>query len=113
MKTYSKICFLFFLVLLSGCLDDQSQLKKGDALVVINVATRGSYQFLIQFENKLYYPKDLPETFKEIGQHPIQVSIIFRLTGEQKDIFKPAPNDIPVFNQSIPEIEIIEIDKRD
>jgi hypothetical protein len=112
MKTYSRICFLFFLILLSGCLDDQSQLKKGDALVVINVATRGSYQFLIQFENKLYYPKDLPEIFKVIGQHPIQVSIIFKLTGEQRDIFTPAPNDVPIFFKAIPEIDVIEIDKR-
>lgn len=112
MKAYSILYICLFLTLLYGCVEDQGQIEKGDAEVLINVASRGSYQFLIQFEDKLYYPKALPETFKVIGQHPIPVSITFKLTGEQKDLFKPAPNDIPIFDQSIPEIEIVEIEKR-
>lgn len=112
MKAYSIIYFSLLITLLFGCVEDQGELKKGDAQVLLNVASRGSYQYVIQFEDKLYYPKALPETFKEIGQHPIEVSITFKLTGAQKDLFKPAPNDIPVLDQSIPEIEIIEIEKK-
>lgn len=93
-------------------MDGDGPLKKGNAEVVINVATRGSYQFLIRFEDELYYPINLPESYKTIQQESIPVFVIFSLTGEEADIFGPAPNDVPIFIKSIPEINITQINRR-
>lgn len=85
--------------------------REGTAEVVISVASRGFYQFLIKFDNDLYYPENLPEEFKVVSQEPIPVNIEFQLLNDQEDIFQPAPNDVPVFLMSVPVIRIVSIEK--
>lgn len=112
MKSISIVTLLLFFTLLGSCVQDNNLLKKGNGEVVINTMTRGGYQFLIRFEDKLYYPINLPESYKTIQQEPILIFVIFSLTGEKADIFGPAPNDVPVYIKSIPEINITNINRR-
>lgn len=85
--------------------------REGTAEVVISVASRGFYQFLIKFDDDLYYPENLPEEFRVVSQEPIPVNIEFQLLNDQEDIFQPAPNDVPVFLMSLPVIKIVSIEK--
>jgi hypothetical protein len=112
MKGVYLFSFLLVCILLQSCMADYGPIKEGDAKVVIQVATRGSYQFLIKFENSFYFPENLPEEYKVVSQDPIPVFIKFKLTDEEADIFTPAPNDVPVFLKSIPVIRLSEIKRR-
>lgn len=112
MKNISLFLLILICIFLGSCVEDNGILKKGNAEVIINVATRGSYQFIIQYENNLYYPVNLPESYKTVQQEPIPVYVIFSLTGKEADLFKPAPNDASVFFKSIPEINITTINSR-
>jgi hypothetical protein len=109
MKVIYIISFLLACFLFESCGEDNSPIKNGNAEVVINVATRGSYQFLIKFEDNLYFPENLPEEYKTIVQNPIPIFVKFTLIDREEDIFKPAPNDVPVFYKSLPVIRIINI----
>lgn len=110
----STTSFLFFILLLLGaCVENNDPVQVGVAEVVIQTATRGSHQFLIRFEGDLFYPTNLPESFKVLVQEPIPVYIKFTKTSEEVAIFKPAPNDVPIFDRSIPEIIIVDIRSRD
>jgi hypothetical protein len=111
MKIYKVNTILFFLFLILSCENNIGPNREGTAEVVINVASRGGYQFLIKFDEILYYPENLPEEFKVISQEPIPVAIKFQLLDDQEDIFEPAPNDIPVFLMSVPVIRILSIEK--
>ncbi|WP_163378461.1 hypothetical protein [Cyclobacterium sp. SYSU L10401] len=110
-----KICnvktLLFSLILIFSCENYTSPNREGTAEVVISVASRGFYQFLIKFDDDLYYPENLPEEFKVVSQEPIPVDIKFQLLDDQEDIFQPAPNDVPVFLMSVPLIKIVSIEK--
>lgn len=109
-----KPSFLFFILLLFGaCVENNDPAQQGEAEVVIQSATRGSHQFLIKFEGDLLYPTNLPESFKALAQNPIPVYIKFNNTGEEVAIYKPAPNDVPIFDRLIPEIRIVDIRSRD
>jgi hypothetical protein len=112
MKSVYLFSFLLVCILLQSCMADYGPIKEGDAKVVIQVATRGSYQFLILYEKELYYPENLPEEYKVVSQDTIPVFIRFKLTDEGADIFTPAPNDVPVFMKSIPVIRLAEIRRR-
>lgn len=69
-------------------------------------ATRGSYQYLIKIDNDLYWPENLPEKFKVPD---LKIRVKFMNTGSFKDIYKPAPNDVPVKDYTVPIIRILEI----
>ncbi|WP_373497650.1 hypothetical protein [Aquiflexum sp.] len=112
MKLPLSLFIIAFLFLTNSCISDEGHFIKGNGEVVLNVATRGSYQFLIRYDNELYYPEDLAEEYKDINQTPIPVFIRFRLTDKEADIFTPAPNDIPVFLKSIPVIRLEQIRRR-
>jgi hypothetical protein len=109
MKSALGTLILIFLFLTNSCISSKDPLKEGNAEVVINVASRGAYQFLIRYENDLFYPENLPAEYQIIVQEPIPVFIKFNLTEEKADIFTPAPNDVPVFLKSIPVIRLVEI----
>lgn len=112
MKPLLIVFTIAFLFITNSCISDKGPFIEGNGEVVINVATRGSYQFLILYEKELYYPENLPEEYKVVSQDPIQVSVKFHLTGEEADIFTPAPNDVPLFLKSIPVIRLEEIKRR-
>jgi len=107
MNVFRIYALLLCLVGIYSCLHDTEPIKEGNAKVVISVATRGSYQFLIKFNETLYYP----EEFRVISQEPIPVYIKFEVLDYEEDIFHPAPNDVPVFLKSIPVIKLLVIEK--
>lgn len=109
MKNICKFSILLVFILFVSCVEDNDLIKNGNAEVVINVATRGSYQFLIKFEENFYFPENLPEEYKAIVQNPIPIFVKFKFTDREEAIFKPAPNDVPIFDKSLPVIEIIDI----
>ncbi|NHE57937.1 hypothetical protein [Cyclobacterium plantarum] len=111
MKIYKVKTLLFFLILIFSCENSMDPNKEGTAEVVISVASRGFYQFLIKFDDDLYYPENLPEEFKLVSQEPIPVNIKFQLLDDQEDIFQPALNDVPVFLMAVPVIRILSIEK--
>ncbi|SIS91644.1 hypothetical protein [Belliella pelovolcani] len=113
MKAYAPSFLFFILLLLGACVENNDPVQEGEAEVVIQTATRGSHQFLIRFEGDLFYPTNLPESFQVLVQDPIPVYIIFNKTGAEVTIFKPAPNDVPIFDRLIPEIRIVDIRRRD
>lgn len=94
-----------------ACAHDFEHEKEGNGQVLISVASRGVYQFLIQFDDDLYYPENLPIAYKVVSQEPIPVRIRFRLMDYQQDIFQPAPNDVPDFLKKLPVIRLISIEK--
>jgi hypothetical protein len=112
MKSNLSFLISVFLLLFNSCISDDGHFLEGNGEVVINVATRGSYQFLIRYKDGVYYPENLPEEYKVVSQDPIPVFIRFKLTDEGADIFTPAPNDVPVFMKSIPVIRLAEIRRR-
>jgi hypothetical protein len=111
MKMYKMNTLLFLLFLIFSCENNVGPNREGTAEVVINVASRGGYQFLITFDENLYFPENLPDEFKVVSQEPIPVNIKFQLLNYQEDIFEPAPNDVPVFLMSVPVIRILSIEK--
>ncbi|WP_162417943.1 hypothetical protein [Cyclobacterium roseum] len=112
MKIYNVKTLLFFLFLIFSCENNMvDPIREGTAEVVISVASRGFYQFLIKFGDDLYYPENLTEEFKVVSQEPIPVNIKFQLLDNQEDIFQPAPNDVPVFLIAVPVIRIVSIEK--
>ncbi|PRY86524.1 hypothetical protein [Mongoliibacter ruber] len=112
MKSHLSLLIGIFLLLFNSCISDDGPFIEGNGEVVIKVATRGSYQFLIRYKDEVYYPENLPEEYKFVSQDPIPVFIKFKLTDEEADIFTPAPNDVPVFLKSIPVIRLEEINRR-
>jgi hypothetical protein len=112
MKSHLSLLISVFLLLFNSCISDGGPFIEGNGEVVINVATRGSYQFLILYEKEHYFPENLPEEFKVVSQDPISVFIRFKLTDEEADIFTPAPNDVPILLKSIPVIRLAEIKRR-
>nr|MBI1231570.1 hypothetical protein [Cytophagales bacterium] len=111
MKTLKISVLLIVLVAAFSCDDDVETDTSGNAEVVISVASRGVYQFLIIFNGTLYYPENLPEEFKVVSQEPILVHIRFQRQDYQEAIFEPAPNDVPVFLKTLPVIRLISIEK--
>ncbi|WP_373523607.1 hypothetical protein [Aquiflexum sp.] len=112
MKPLLGLFIIAFLFATNSCISDKGPFIEGNGEVVLNVATRGSYQFLILYKNELYFSESLPEEYKDISQTPIPVFIRFRLTDKEADIFTPAPNDVPIFLKSIPVIRLAEISRR-
>lgn len=112
MKSLKLYWIAILLFVVNGCTESPNPLRQGNAEIVINVPTRGSYNFLIRFQGDLYYPTNLPELFQVISQEPILVSIQFELTGNQKTISRPAPNDVPIPFRDIPLVNILSISKR-
>lgn len=112
MKSLKLYWITILLLLFSSCAESPSPLRQGNAEIVINIPTRGFYNFLIRFQGDLYYPTNLPESFQVLSQEPILVSIQFELTGNQKTISRPAPNDVPIPFRDIPEVSILSISKR-
>ncbi|UJP65410.1 hypothetical protein [Mongoliitalea daihaiensis] len=112
MKSFKLYWIAILLLIVSSCAESPNPLRQGNAEIVINVATRGVYNFLIRFQGDLYYPTNLPESFQVLSQEPILVSIQFELTGNQKTISRPAPNDIPIPFREIPEVNILSISRR-
>lgn len=111
MKIYKVNPFLFFLLLIFSCENNIDPNKEGTAEVAISVASRGFYQFLIEFDDDLYFPENLPDEFRVVSQEPIPVNIKFQVLGYKEEIFQPAPNDAPVFLMSVPVITILSIEK--
>jgi hypothetical protein len=111
MKMYKVNTLLFFLFLIFSCENNTGPNRAGTAEVVISVASRGYYQFLIKFDEVLYFPENLPEEYKVVSQGPIPVNINFQLLDYQEDILQPAPNDVPVYLMSVPVIRILSIEK--
>ncbi|WP_114751783.1 hypothetical protein [Pleomorphovibrio marinus] len=111
MKAYNLFAIFIALLQIGSCGHDDDPKREGNAEVVINTTTRGGYQFLIQFNNELYYPENLPEEFKVITQEPIPVYIQFEPLEYLEDLFRPAPNDVPVFWKAIPAIRLLSIKK--
>jgi hypothetical protein len=58
-------------LLTNSCIQDEGPFIKGNGEVVINVTTRGSYQFLILYKNEDYYLENILEEYKIIRQEPI------------------------------------------
>jgi hypothetical protein len=106
---YASKTFFFLLSALLMCSCTPVEKEKEDhGKIVMEVATRGSYQYLIQIGEESYYPENLPEDFKESD---LRVKIKYREKGYHKDIFMPAPNDVPVKKFSAPVIYLTEIEK--
>ena len=108
-------CKIFILIAslawMYACGEEFEPEKEGTGQVVISVASRGVYQFLILFDGNLYYPENLPIQYKVVSQEPILVNIRFQVLDYQQDIFEPAPNDVPVFLKKLPVIRLIDIEK--
>lgn len=111
MKPWKIYVLVITLLSIYSCGHDFEPEKDGNAEVVISVASRGVYQFLIKFNDNLYYPENLPEEFKVVSQEPIPVRVKFQLLDYHEDIFQPAPNDVPIFLKKLPVIRLISIDK--
>lgn len=82
--------------------------KENYGKIVMEVATRGSYQYLIQIGEESFYPENLPVDYRESD---LRVKIKYREKGYHKTIFMPAPNDVPVKKFSAPVIYLTEIEK--
>ncbi|MBR9773517.1 MAG: hypothetical protein GYB55_00355 [Cytophagales bacterium] len=111
MKIYKVKPLLFFLLLIFSCENNVGPNREGTAEVAISVASRGGYQFLIEFDGDLYFPENLPEEFRVVSQEPIPVNIKFQILDNKEDIFQPAPNDVPIILMSVPVINILSIEK--
>lgn len=111
MKPLYLFALLITFLCIGSCGHDGEPKREGNAEVVINTITRGGYQFIIQFNNELYYPENLPEEYKVITQESIPVYIQFEPLDYLEDLFRPAPNDVPVFWKAIPAIRLLSIKK--
>lgn len=108
MMDCSKNLFLLLSVLLLCCCTPVDKEKEDYGYIVMEVATRGSFQYLIQIGGGSFYPENLPEDFKEAD---LRVKIKYREKEYHKDIYMPAPNDVPVKKFSAPVIYLTEIEK--
>jgi len=77
--------------------------------IYIEAATRGSYQYLINVDNQSYWPENLPQEFKNPNIQNRPILVRFERTGETQDIYRPAPNDIPVFGYTVQVVRILSI----
>ena len=80
--------------------------KEEQGVIVMETATRGSYQYLIKVDEKLLWPENLPEEFR-IPE--LKVKVKYRKKGGSKDIYKPAPNDVPIKDYDVPIITILDL----
>lgn len=106
-NTPSKLIPLLLTMLLFCCTPVEKE-KENYGIILMEVVTRGSYQFLIKIGEEPFYPENLPEEFKEEG---LRVKIKYREKGYHQDIFMPAPNDVPVKKYSAPVIYLTDITK--
>ncbi len=82
--------------------------KEKSGEIIMEVATRGSYQFLISIDGKPFWPENLPVEFLHPG---LKVKVKYTEKGYLKNIYKPAPNDVPVKDYLAPAIYLLEIEK--
>jgi len=80
--------------------------KEKTGVIVMEVATRGSYQYLIKVDDELLWPENLPEQFKIPD---LQIKVKYSKKRGSKIIYKPAPNDVPIKDYTVPIITILEI----
>jgi len=117
MKTATYIYIHFLNFLLIGLLILSSCSPKEDpnwvmANLRIEIASRGFIQYLIEINEQLYYPENLPEIFENPQYDGLRIRIKFKNKYYNKDIFKPLPNDIPYLSYTVPVIQLIKIEKR-
>jgi len=106
------LCLSLILTMGLGCSSNKSlsepEMKEGE--LVIKLCSRGCYQYLIK-EGEVYYsPVNLSKDMQVREEFPI------RFTGNiletTKDIQKPNPVDVPIFDFSCNEIELTAIERQ-
>jgi hypothetical protein len=113
MKIMFKIlASIIILTLVGTSCSSQENPNWINANIKVEVATRGVHQYLLQFNDNLYYPENLPLSFQDPNLNGLAVRISYLPKKEEKDIFKPSPNDIPVKAYSVPVILILQIERR-
>jgi hypothetical protein len=101
-----KLLFPFMLSAVISCQKDVSIMtnyadKSGK--IRVNVATRGSYQYILSVDDKEFMPIGLTDEYKKDG---IEVIFSGEIQKDSSDVMMPAANDIPTFAKKIPNINI-------
>jgi hypothetical protein len=117
MKTYTSKISLTLNLLLIGFYIFLSCSPKEEpnwvsANLKIEIASRGVIQYLIEINDQLYYPENLPVIYKNPQSDSLEIRIKFKNKNYTKDIYQPSPNDIPFLAYTVPVIQIIKIEKR-
>ena len=94
-------------MLLSFSCADNTEPREMPASIFVEVATRGSYQYLIRVNDQLYYPDNLPEKYQDPQFHNLPIYVSFIVLEQTRDIYQPAPNDIPVLAYTVPVINLL------
>lgn len=100
-----------WLFLITGFLHSCTSLEKpvkASGEIMMKPQTRGSFQYLIKTEKELFWPENLPEDFHDPG---LKVKFKYFKKDYSKDIYKPAPNDIPIKDFAVPAIYLLKIRK--
>lgn len=106
-----NLLLLFIILTATSCKNNEAALSSVGTILV-ETATRGSYQYLIRIEEQTYFPENLPKRFQTTNNHEKQIYVQFELTGHHQEILIPAPNDIPVYGYTVPIIIIMSIDEK-
>jgi hypothetical protein len=100
------------LLFVSACGSDEDRTPETLGKIIVEAATKGTQQYLIEIKNKRYWPENLPEEYKQPTNQDLEVLLRFTQLDAQKDIYLPSPNDIPVFAYTVPVIQILEIRRK-
>lgn len=106
MDKISNTLFLFVAVFFLYSCSTIDAVEEKTGLIVMEVATRGSHQYLIKVDEEFFWPENLPEQFK-IPE--LEVKVKYRKKEGSKIIYKPAPNDVPIQDYTVPIITILNI----
>jgi hypothetical protein len=114
-KSFYKIIGGLFILniffLFSSCSSNENPAWK-DAKIKVEVASRGVFQYLLEIDNALYFPQNLPANFQVPTAHGLEVRIVYTTVNNTKDIFIPNANDIPIYSYSVPIVKIIKIESK-
>jgi hypothetical protein len=115
MDNQLKFWFLMMvssLLLIGGCGSDEERTPESAGKIVVEAATKGTQQYLIEINNQRYWPENLPQEYQQPINQDLEVLLRFTERDAQKEIYLPSPNDIPVFAYTVPVIHILEIRRK-
>ncbi len=101
-----KLLIPFMLGAMISCQNDISTMSNYSdkpGKIRVNVATRGSYQYILSVDDKEFMPVGLTDEYKKDG---IEVIFSGEIQKDSSDVMMPAANDIPTFAKKIPNISI-------
>jgi len=105
----SVMIYLFFLFLIAASCKRNNGPDYLSGTILIEAATRGSYQYLIRIDGQSYFPENLPQEYQNPNIQHRPILVRFELTGETQEIYVPAPNDVPIYGYTVQVVRILSI----